>query len=164
MILFNNKFLFILAFLSIPNISTNARWVQNGITVAGGNGNGNGPNQLSNPWNVYVDDDQTLYVADCDNHRIVEWKNDATTGHVVAGGNDPGNRNDQLNYPTNVIVDKRNDCLLISDSSNQRIVRWPRRNGTSGQTIISNVHCRDLTMDNDGYLYVSDVSKHEVRR
>jgi sugar lactone lactonase YvrE len=164
MILFNNKFFFIPALLSIPNISFDARWIQNGITVAGGNGNGNALNQLYYPWGIYVDNDQTIYVADQLNHRIVEWKNGVTTGQVVAGGNGEGDRNDQLNQPINVIVDKQNDCLLISDYKNQRIVRWPRRNGTSGETIISNVNCWGLTMDNDGHLYVSDISKHEVRR
>ena len=42
----------------------NARWQQNGLTVAGGNGKGNGNNQLSNPWGLYIDDDQTIYIAD----------------------------------------------------------------------------------------------------
>jgi len=148
----------------IPNISASARWIQNGITVAGGNGQGNGLNQLSDPWGVYVDDDQTIYVTDRYNHRIMEWKNGATSGRVVAGGNGQGNRNDQLNYPKNVIIDKQTNSLFICDRGNQRVVRWPRRNGTSGETIISNVDCRDLTMDNDGYLYVSDKSKQEVRR
>jgi sugar lactone lactonase YvrE len=113
---------------------------------------------------VYIDDDQTVYVADSWNHRIVEWKSDATSGQVIAGGNKRGRRNDQLDYPTNVMIDKENDCLIICDRNNRRVVRWPRRNGTSGETIISNVDCWDLTMDNDGYLYVSDIKKHEVRR
>ncbi|CAF5160109.1 unnamed protein product, partial [Rotaria sp. Silwood1] len=43
-------------------------------------------------------------------------------------------------------------------------VRWPRRNGTSGETIISNIDCRGLTMDENGFLYVVDYVKHEVRR
>jgi len=141
-----------------------ARWIQNGITVAGVNGYGNGLNQLCSPWSVYVDEDQTIYVADYANHRIVEWKTGATSGQVVAGGNGPGDRNDQLNGPVNVIVDKQNDCLFICDRGNRRVVRWPRQNGASGETIIANVDCWDLTMDNDGYLYVSDKSKHEVRR
>ncbi|CAF4852893.1 unnamed protein product, partial [Rotaria sp. Silwood2] len=72
---------------SNTNIHPNARWQQNGITVAGGNRQGNGINQLSNPWGLYVDDDQTIYVADRLNHRIVEWKWGATSGQVVAGGN-----------------------------------------------------------------------------
>ncbi|CAF3364045.1 unnamed protein product, partial [Rotaria sp. Silwood2] len=73
------------------NIHPNARWRQNGITVAGGNRQGNGINQLSNPSGLYVDDDHTVYVADESNHRIVEWKWGATSGQVVAGGNGHGN-------------------------------------------------------------------------
>ncbi len=34
---------------------------------------------------MFIDDDQTIYVADLGNHRIVEWKSDATNGQVVAG-------------------------------------------------------------------------------
>jgi sugar lactone lactonase YvrE len=113
---------------------------------------------------VFIDDDQTIYVADHLNHRIVEWKSDANNGQIVAGGNDQGNRNDQLNYPTKVIVDKENDSLIICDRLNRRVVRWPRRNGQSGEILISNIDCYDLIMDNDGYLYVSDDKKHEVRR
>jgi hypothetical protein len=33
---------------SVPNI----RWIQNGFTVAGGNGQGNELNQLSRPFSV----------------------------------------------------------------------------------------------------------------
>ena len=101
---------------------------------------------------MFIDDDQTIYVADTYNHRIVEWKSGATNGQVIAGGNGEGNRNDQLNGPRNVIIDKESDCLIICDQGNNRVVRWPHRNGTSGETIISNIDCRSLTMDNDGYL------------
>ncbi len=103
-------------------------------------------------------------MADYYNHRVVEWKNGATSGQVVAGGNGQGNRNDQLNYATNVIIDKEGDSLIISDRENQRVMRWSRRNGTSGQVIISNIVSWGLAMDNAGYLYVSDYNKHEVRR
>ncbi len=121
-------------------------------------------NQLCYPLSVYIDDNQTIYVADYSNHRILEWKNGTTSGQVVAGGNGRGNRNDQLSSPVNVIVDKVNDSLIICDYDNKRVVRWPRRNGKIGETIISNVGCWGLTMDTDGYLYVSDFNKHEVRR
>lgn len=82
----------------------------------------------------------------------------------MAGENGKGNRNDQLNYPTEVIVDKENDYLIICDRDNRRVVRWLRRNGRSGETLISNIDCWNLIMDNDGYLYVSDDKKHEVIR
>jgi sugar lactone lactonase YvrE len=132
--------------------------------VAGGNGYGNGINQLSLPMGLYVDDDQTVYVADQSNHRIVEWKSGATSGQVVAGGNWEGSGAHQLSNPRDVIVDKERDSLIICDYSNSRVVRWPRRNGTSGETIISNISCWGLTMDENGSLYVTDVGKDEVRR
>jgi len=145
-------------------IQTNARRHQNGLTVAGGNGQGNGINQLSEPQGLYVDDDQTVYVADQANYRIVEWKWGATSGQVVAGGNGQASGAHQLYHPQDVIVDKERDSLIICEYSNRRVVRWPRRNGTSGETIISNIDCRGLTMDENGSLYVADAGKHEVRR
>jgi sugar lactone lactonase YvrE len=113
---------------------------------------------------VYVDEDQTIYVADCENHRIVEWRCGATSGEIVAGGNGEGNEMNQLSCPTDVIVDKERNNLIICDQGNRRVVQWLRRNGTSGQTIISNIDCGGLSMDNNGYLYVSDKEKDEVRR
>jgi sugar lactone lactonase YvrE len=113
---------------------------------------------------LYVDDDLTVYVADKQNHRIVEWKSGATSGQVVAGGNGIGTGAHQLYYPQDVIVDKERDSLIICDWPTQRVVRWPRWNGTSGETIISNICCASLTMDENGSLYLTDVAKQEVRR
>ncbi|CAF4008861.1 unnamed protein product [Rotaria sp. Silwood1] len=149
---------------SAIDIHSNARWQQNGITVVGENGKGNGINQLSNPWGLFVDDEQTIYVADQGNHRIMEWKWGATSGQVVAGGNEEGSGTHQLSYPYDVIADKGTDSLIICDRWNNRVVRWPRRNGTSGETIIFNISCMGLTMDENGSLYVVDWRKHEVRR
>ncbi|CAF3912178.1 unnamed protein product, partial [Rotaria sp. Silwood1] len=149
---------------SFIDIHPNALWSQNGITVAGGNREGSETNQLYWPWGLYVDDDQTIYVADYHNHRIVEWKSGATNGKVVAGGNEEGNGAHQLNCPIDVIIDKESDSLIISDRGNRRVVRWPRQNGTRGETIISNIDCIGLTMDENGFLYVVDNEKHEVRR
>ena len=103
-----------------------------------------------------MDDDQTFLIADKDNHRIVEWKPGATSGQVVAGGNGQGNRTDQLNKPTDVIVDKETDSLIICDWGNRRVMRWSRRSRTSGETIIDNIPCWGLTMDDERFLYVSD--------
>jgi sugar lactone lactonase YvrE len=146
------------------NIHQNTKWIQNGATVAGGNGQGNGLNQLNCPIGIYVDDDQTVYVADCENHRIVEWKYGASNGRVVAGGNGQGNNVNQLDRPRDVVVDKNTNSLLICDRNNRRVTRWPLRDGTSGQPIISDIDCGRVAMHESGYLYVSDYKKHEVRR
>ncbi|CAF3222241.1 unnamed protein product [Rotaria sp. Silwood2] len=105
-----------------------------------------------------------MYVADSSNHRIVEWKWGATSGQVVVGGNGQGSGAHQLYNPQDGIVDKERYSLFICDYSNRRVVRWPRRNGTSGETIISNIGCLGLTVDENGSLYVTDNGKDEVRR
>ena len=104
----------------LAHIHPNARWKQNGLTIAGGNGHGNGINQLSDPWGLYVDDDQNVYVADTSNHRIMKWKSGATSGQVVAGGNQQGSGAHQLSNPYDVIIDKERDSLIICDNSNSK--------------------------------------------
>jgi sugar lactone lactonase YvrE len=121
-------------------------------------------NQLSDPEGLYLDEDQTIYIADSWNHRIVKWKCDATSGQVVAGGNGGGNRLDQLNAPIDVIVDKQTDSLVICDFMNSRVMRWSRRNDTSGEPIISDIKCWGLTMDDQRFLYVTGWTTGEVRR
>ncbi|CAF4732769.1 unnamed protein product, partial [Rotaria sp. Silwood2] len=149
---------------SLTDIPPNATWSKNGITVAGGNGYGNGTNQVYYPLGLYIDDDQTIYVADQRNHRIVEWKPGATNGTVVAGENEQGSEAHQLYDPYDVIIDKESDSLIISTCINNRVIRWPRRNGTRGETIISNIPCNGLTMDENGFLYVVHSEKNAVRR
>ncbi|CAF2807598.1 unnamed protein product [Rotaria sp. Silwood2] len=113
---------------------------------------------------IYVDDDQTIYIADANYHRIVKWKCNTTNVQVVAGGNGQGNRVDQLNHPTDVIVDKETDSLIICDEKNRRVMRWSRQDRISGEIMIDNIDCFGLTMDDQRFLYVSDQRKHEVRR
>ncbi|CAF4748721.1 unnamed protein product, partial [Rotaria sp. Silwood2] len=140
-----------------------ARWVQNGVTVAGDHGKGSAINQLWYPEGLFVDDDQTIVIADLLNHRIIQWKKGDTNVQVVAGGKGQGSRLDQLNEPTDVLIDKETDSLIICNTG--RIVRWSRRSGTTqGEILIDNVDSYGLAMDDQRYLYISDTVKHEVRR
>ncbi|CAF5169270.1 unnamed protein product, partial [Rotaria magnacalcarata] len=109
-----------------------ANWAQNGVTIAGGNGAGGATNQLSSPYGLFVDDDQTVVIADNGNHRIIQWKNcDTANGQVVADGNGAGNGLHQLNQPIDVLIDKETDSLIICDQGNRQVVRWSRRSGTT---------------------------------
>ncbi|CAF4983586.1 unnamed protein product, partial [Rotaria socialis] len=148
------------------NIPVNATWKQNGVTIAGGNEYGDATNQLNFPFALFVDDDQTVIIADFGNHRIMRWKNgDTTNGQVVAGGNGEGNGLHQLYRPTDVLIDKETDSLIIGDQRNGRVIRWSRRSGTTqGEILIDNISCWGLAMDEQRYLYVSDTEKGEVRR
>ncbi|CAM4968894.1 unnamed protein product [Rotaria socialis] len=148
------------------NIPANATWKQDGVTAAGGNGQGDVTNQLYLPYGLFVDDDQTVVIADHGHHRIMQWKNgDTTNGQVVAGGKGEGNGLHQLNGPTDVLIDKETDSLIICDQGNRRVVRWSRRSGTTqGEILIDNIDCYGVAMDEQRYLYVSDERKHDVRR
>ncbi|CAF3525638.1 unnamed protein product [Rotaria socialis] len=148
------------------NIPANAKWTQNGVTIAGGHGKGDATNQFSGPYGLFVDDDQTVVIADYGNHRIMQWKNgDTPNGQVVAGGKGEGNGLHQLYGPTDVLIDKETDSLIICDAGNRRVVRWSRRSGTTqGEILIDSIDCYGVAMDEQRYLYVSDYEKHEVRR
>jgi sugar lactone lactonase YvrE len=111
-----------------------------------------------------VDDNQIVYIADWGNHRIVQWKNGATSGQIVAGGKGTGSQSDQLYHPTDVIVDRETNSLLICDENNRRVMKWPCEDGKKGEMIINNIDCWGLALDDHRFLYVSDYKKHEVRR
>jgi sugar lactone lactonase YvrE len=140
------------------------KWKQQGITIAGGNGEGNKLNQLAYPHGIYIDEYQTIYIADSMNNRIVEWKSNANKGRVVASRNGIEDQTNQLSYPIGVIIDAKNDCFIIADNGNRRVIRWSRQNNTNKEIIIDDIACVGLIMDNNGYLYVSDQEKNEVRR
>ena len=148
--------------LTLP---TNARWSQNGVIVAGGNGYGYALNQLWCPHGLDIgDDNQSIVIADWGNDRIVEWKIGASHGKVIAGGRGQGNRLDQLYRPTDVLIDKETNSLLIADQGNRRVLRWSRRQETTqGEVSVDNMAWSGLAMDYQRYLYVSDIKKHEVR-
>ncbi|CAF1529960.1 unnamed protein product, partial [Adineta steineri] len=54
-----------------------------GIVVAGENGQGNKFNQLNYPTFIFVDEDQSVYVSDTNNNRVMKWRKDAKEGRIV---------------------------------------------------------------------------------
>ncbi|CAF4129412.1 unnamed protein product, partial [Adineta steineri] len=137
------------------------KWKQDGITVAGGNGRGKQLNRLDCPLQIFIDKKKNIFIADTYNDRIVEWEQDANEGQIIAGGNGRGNRMDQLNAPADVIVDQQTHSIIIADYRNRRLIEWLNQNQ---QVLINNIDCYHLALDKHGFLYVSDVEKHEVRQ
>ncbi|CAF5059831.1 unnamed protein product, partial [Rotaria socialis] len=88
---------------------------KNGTLVAGGNGKGDGFNQLNVPTYVVVDRQQAVYVADNYHHRVMKWNKGAQEGIVVAGGQGAGNALTQLNGPGGIFVDTVG-TLYVADS------------------------------------------------
>ncbi|CAF3434695.1 unnamed protein product [Rotaria sp. Silwood1] len=143
-------------------ICARAAWAQNATTVAGGNGHGPALNQLYYPQGSFVDENQTIYVVDNYNHRVVKWERGASSGQVVAGENGIGDHDDQLNSPYDVFVDQ-NGAMYISDYANRRVQRWSR-GAQSGETILGNISAHGIAQDDQGSLYVSDTERNEVKK
>ncbi|CAF1121912.1 unnamed protein product [Adineta steineri] len=133
------------------------QWKQNAITVVSGNGQGQQLNQLNYPYGIFLDKKTNIFLVGYENHRIALWKYNLKEGQIIK----VGNRIDQLSHPTDVIVDQQNHSIIIADYGNRRVVRWWNQNQ---QILIHNIHCLGLTMDKNGFLYVSDCEKNEVRR
>ncbi|CAF1194592.1 unnamed protein product [Rotaria sordida] len=146
---------------SLPQdgICAEAKWNRNGVIIAGGN-YGSDLNQLMAPHGMFVDDNDTIYIADGANQRIVKWMPGANSSQVVAGGNGKGNNSDQFEFVTKVVVDK-NGTMFICDTYNQRVQRW-FKDANHGETIVDDILCYGLAMDNEGSLYISDQIENSV--
>ncbi|CAF0848777.1 unnamed protein product [Rotaria sordida] len=140
---------------SIPDdgICATATWSQQGVTVAGGYSWGNGLNQLSYPMGIFIDTNQTIYIADTNNARIVKWTKGATFGRIVAGGFGAGGGTAQLYGPMDVVVDK-SETIYITDTMNNRVQKW-NRNAQIGETIIVAQRPIGIALDDEESLYVS---------
>lgn len=97
----------------------------NGVTVAGGNGNGPALNQMDYAEGVFLDKAGNIYVADGGNNRILMFppnSTSATMGTVVGGGNGLGYANNQLYFPRGVTVD---DAGNVYATDQYRIIMFP---------------------------------------
>ncbi|CAF1580445.1 unnamed protein product, partial [Didymodactylos carnosus] len=80
--------------------------------------------QVSAPYDVAIDRNQNVYVADYNNQRVQQWQSGQKNGSTIAGVTDQGgNGFNQFNRPTSVFVDT-NDNLYVADRDNYRIQRW----------------------------------------
>ncbi|CAF1175919.1 unnamed protein product [Rotaria sordida] len=145
---------------------------KNGTLVAGGNGGGDGLNQLNFPTYIFVDQQQTVYVSDWNNHRVMKWNKGAKEEIVVAGGQGEGNALTQLYHPQGLFVDTLG-TIYVADSNNHRVMRWPKgaKQGTvivggNGQGKEANQfqYLGGLSFDRHGNLYVVDYGNSRVQR
>ncbi|CAF4482484.1 unnamed protein product, partial [Rotaria sp. Silwood2] len=112
-----------------------------------------------------VDDSGTLYISDTENHRVLKWIIGANETTTVAGHETERDRLYELKGPTDLLLDKKTPSILICDSRNRRIMRWPLASNTiQDEEFIDSIDCHGLAMDDEGALYVADNKIHEVRR
>ena len=140
--------------------------------VAGGHGKGDQLQQLHCPANIFVDHEDSLYISDLGNYRVMKWRAEATEGIVVADGHGSGNELNQLSYPSGLTVDQQG-TLYVVDSAHHRVMRW-LANATEGSIIIGRRgqgYQSDqlngpvgLALDPLGHLYVADNLNHRIQK
>ncbi len=143
-----------------------------GITVAGGNGPGSGPDQFENPTGVHVDAGGAIYVSDGYNNRVQKWAAGATSGTTVAGGNGAGPDANQLETPYGLFVDA-SGAVYVADQYNNRIQKWAA-GAVSGITVAGGNGAGDaadqlsnptnVDVDASGAVYVADELNHRIQK
>ncbi|CAF4598241.1 unnamed protein product, partial [Rotaria socialis] len=146
---------------------------KNYTLVAGGNGEGDGPNQLDGPTYLFIDRDHSVYVSDNNNHRVTKWNKGAKEGIVAAGGQDKRNALTQLSYPNGIFVDTLG-TRYVADSGNHRVMRWTQGDKKQGTVIVGGngkgeganqlSYPLGLSFDRHGSLYVVGHVNNRVQR
>ncbi|CAF0992662.1 unnamed protein product, partial [Adineta steineri] len=117
-------------YASSATCNTVVKWPPNsstGTLVGGKLGSfGSSSNLLEWPRFIHLDEDRAfLYVADSTNSRIQKFIIGGNgTGITVAGGNGAGTNLNQLDHPVGVWVTRNGQTLYITDSNNNRVMRW----------------------------------------
>ena len=152
---------------------------RDGVTIAGITFS-SGPtfNKLFNPRYFTFDSTETyFYVADTDNHRIMRYSTNSTSGangSLVAGGNGAGNASNQLNSPWGVHYPSTvSNFLYITNMVGHTVMRWASGalSGTviagspglpgSSATLLNNP--MGVKLDMYLNLYVVDSANHRVQ-
>ncbi|UJR07475.1 hypothetical protein I4U23_011764 [Adineta vaga] len=152
---------------------------KNGSVVAGNQIAGSGNNQLNLPQGFAVDTSMvpgTIYAVNSQQHTIVQWTANTTTGNIVAGSNGiQGSSSTLLMYPVSIKLDAYTNMFVV-DNNNHRIqlfCRYPTVNmtartiagtGAKGSTANTLTFPAGIALDSSMNLYVSDTSNHRIQR
>ena len=151
--------------LSVP---TCAIWQSTGITVAG-NENGTAGSDLGSlrgPVSIFVDNNDSVFVADRDNNRVMKYVVNSGVGTLVGGNLTAGDGPTLWRGLKGVAVDQLG-AVFVADSDNYRIQKFPV-GSLIGSTMFSNGstlllgQMRDLHIDVNNNIYVTDSDNSQV--
>jgi hypothetical protein len=150
-------------YLGFVSVVRNATWASSATTVAGSSsgtaGSGNG--YLDTPGSIFITPNDTLYIADQNNNRVVVVG--LTSQTILRSiGSGPGSGPSQFNYPNDVVV--IGTWMYVLDTSNYRVQKWSI-SGTSPSTVVDSFsNAFYMCMDKYMNIYVSLKSSHKIIR
>jgi sugar lactone lactonase YvrE len=121
-----------------------ASWNENAITFADINWVG------QKPAGVFIDDKNTIYVADREHGRIFVWRNGSSTPNMNISGN--------LTNPWSLFVTAEGDIYVDNENSND----WALNTTDSRLVMKVNGMCTGLFVDINDNLYCSSANNHHV--
>ncbi|CAF1159567.1 unnamed protein product [Adineta ricciae] len=112
---------------------SNTIWSLNGTTIAGSptGWSGHSPALLTEPSDIAIERNGTLYVLDAGNYRVQRFLPGSTVGTTVVNGS-YGTRWNQF-YSMDAMSIDANGNMYIADSGNARVMKWSP--GASNGTI-----------------------------
>jgi DNA-binding beta-propeller fold protein YncE len=136
---------------------------------------GPGLNQFNIPYGITLDSNSNIiYIADCNNNRVMKYTSGALSGTLVADGNSSGTNNTQLNCPAGLYFDSLTNSLTIANFFECNIVRWVLSNnqatiiagdpnGLNGNTSTLLDHPTNIIFDPMGNMYIADMYNHRIQ-
>ena len=131
-----------------PKFNAFSMWSGSAITFA------TSPTVGSTPYGLFVDVNNTVYVADRANNRTQVWLggSNAPTRNITGG----------LTYPYSVFANSNGDIYVDNAYSNSRVDKWTANSTTSSSVMYVPQICYGLFVDINNSLYCSMYSKNQV--
>ena len=133
-----------------PKFCTNASWHPNAITFADSSIVG------STPFAIFVDSNNSVFVARRDNGHILIWRNAAVNPTATILAN--------LSSPYSLFVSGDDEIFVDNGFSNNRVDRWTCNGTRLASPMSTFVQCSGLFVDVNNNLYCSQYSCHQVVR
>jgi sugar lactone lactonase YvrE len=131
-----------------PKFCPNASWNANAITFASISEVG------QYPRGIFVDTNNTVYVADATNNRVQVWFNESINPTKTISGN--------LSGPNAVFVTTNGDIYVDNGLYNGRVDKWTMDANASVPAMYVTSTCYGLFVDINDTLYCSTPDLHQV--
>ncbi|CAF4131603.1 unnamed protein product, partial [Adineta steineri] len=133
---------------NLPKFCSNASWYPNATTLA------NNSTVGSNIWGIFVNTNNTIYVADRTNNKIQIWFNNSISPTQTIQGN--------LSEPNSIFVTHNGDIYVDNGAQNYRVDKWTLTGNSSVPAMDIGTSCYGLFVDTNDTLYCSMLSLHQV--
>ncbi|CAF1248339.1 unnamed protein product [Adineta steineri] len=132
---------------SQPKFCPTAIWNSNGITVADRSIVGEGP------MAIFVNTNNTIYVANKENNTIVIWNEESVSPKKIHGN---------FSEPISLFVTSNGDIYIDDGAKNDRVQKWIAETGTFVTVMNVSSRCYGLFVDINDTLYCSMFDHHQV--